>query len=42
MLDGSKEKSSLQTGDIFWRLAATHIGHDIGLTDLWVIAIEPK
>ena len=42
MPDGRKEKSSLQTGDILWRLATTHVGHDIGLTDLWVIAIEPK
>jgi hypothetical protein len=42
MPDGRKEKSSLKTGEIAWRLAATHIGHNLGTTDLWVIAIEPK
>jgi len=42
MQDGRKEKSSLKTGDIVWRLAATHVGHNLGQTDLWVIAIEPK
>jgi hypothetical protein len=40
--DGRIEKSSLDTGDIAWRPAATHIGHNLGQTDLWVIAIEPK
>ena len=25
-----------------WRLAATHVGHNLGKTDLWVIAVEPK
>jgi len=40
--DGRKETSSLKTGEIAWRPAATHIGHNLGQTDLWVIAIEPK
>ncbi len=40
--DGSKQPSTLETGEIAWRLGATHIGHNMGHTDLWVIAIEPK
>jgi hypothetical protein len=40
--DGSKQPSTLKTGEIVWRLGATHIGHNMGHTDLWVIAIEPK
>ena len=42
MPDGRKETSSLKTGEIDWRRAATHVGHNLGRTDLWVIAIEPK
>jgi len=42
MPDGRRETSSLKTGEIVWRHAATHIGHNLGKTDLWVIAIEPK
>ena len=42
MPDGRKETSSLKTGEIAWRRSATHIGHNLGKTDLWVIAIEPK
>jgi hypothetical protein len=40
--DGRKESSSLQTDEIVWRHGATHVGHNLGKTDLWVIAIEPK
>jgi hypothetical protein len=40
--NGEKQPSTLKTGEIAWRLAATHIGHNMGHTDLWVIAIEPK
>jgi hypothetical protein len=40
--DGTKQASTLKTGEIAWRLGATHIGHNMGHTDLWVIAIEPK
>ena len=40
--DGRKETSTLKTGEIAWRLAATHVGHNLSKTDLWVIAIEPK
>jgi quercetin dioxygenase-like cupin family protein len=42
MPDGSEEPSTLQTGEIAWRLASTHIGQNLGTTNLWVIAIEPK
>jgi quercetin dioxygenase-like cupin family protein len=42
MPDGREEPSTLQTGEIAWRLGATHIGQNLGTTDLWVIAIEPK
>jgi hypothetical protein len=42
MPDGREEPSTLQTGAITWRLGATHIGQNLGNTDLWVIAIEPK
>jgi hypothetical protein len=40
--DGTKQPSTLNTGEIVWRLAATHVGHNLGRTDLWVIAVEPK
>ncbi|HVM59399.1 MAG TPA: hypothetical protein VMV72_00900 [Verrucomicrobiae bacterium] len=40
--DGRTETSTLKTGEIAWRRGGTHIGHNIGKTDLWVIAIEPK
>ncbi|MGD1030303.1 MAG: hypothetical protein ABSA05_04105 [Opitutaceae bacterium] len=40
--DGHTEDSSLRTGDCLWRLGQTHIGRNIGQTDLWVIAVEPK
>ena len=42
MPDGRKETSSLKTGEIGWRRGGTHIGHNLGKTDLWVIAVEPK
>lgn len=42
MPDGKEETATLQTGEIAWRPAATHIGQNLGKTDLWVIAIEPK
>jgi hypothetical protein len=40
--DGSHQPSTLKTGEVVWRLGATHIGHNMGHTDLWVIAVEPK
>lgn len=40
--DGTHQPSTLKTGEIGWRLAATHVGHNLGATDLWVIAVEPK
>lgn len=42
MPDGRTEVSTLKTGEIVWRRGGTHVGHNIGTTDLWVIAIEPK
>jgi hypothetical protein len=42
MPDGRKEPATLKTGEIDWRQGATHVGHNVGKTDLWVIAIEPK
>jgi quercetin dioxygenase-like cupin family protein len=42
MPDGREEPSTLETGEIAWRPASTHIGQNLGKTDLWVIAIEPK
>ena len=42
MPDGREEPSTLQTGEVVWRPGATHIGQNLGKTDLWVIAIEPK
>jgi hypothetical protein len=42
MPDGTEEPSTLKTGEVGWRLDATHIGQNLGQTALWVIAIEPK
>lgn len=40
--NGEKQPSTLKTGEIVWRPGATHVGHNMGSTELWVIAIEPK
>ena len=40
--DGTQEPSNLKDGEIAWRRAATHIGQNLGKTDLWVIAVELK
>jgi hypothetical protein len=40
--DGTKQPSTLKTDEVTWRLGQTHTGHNLGDTDLWVIAIEPK
>ena len=40
--DGTHQPSTLETGEIVWRPGATHVGHNLGTTDLWVIAVEPK
>ena len=42
MEDGSKQPSTLKTGEVGWRPGATHTGHNLGHTNLWVIAVEPK
>lgn len=40
--DGRTQPSTLKTDEVAWRLGQTHMGHNLGDTDLWVIAIEPK
>jgi quercetin dioxygenase-like cupin family protein len=40
--DGEKQPSTLKTGEIAWRPGVTHVGHNMGSTDLWVIVVEPK
>jgi hypothetical protein len=40
--DGHSEPSTLSTGETVWRRGSTHIGQNLGDTDLWVIAVEPK
>lgn len=40
--NGQKQPSSLKTGEIVWRPGATHVGHNMGSTELWVICVEPK
>jgi hypothetical protein len=40
--DGREEPSTLTTGETAWRRGTTHIGQNLGNTDLWVIAVEPK
>jgi hypothetical protein len=42
MPDGRQQRSTLKTGEIVWRQGGTHVGHNIGKTDLRAIAIEPK
>lgn len=42
MPDGREEPSTLKTGEVVWRQGGTHIGQNLGPTNLWVIAIEPK
>ncbi len=40
--DKRQEDSSINTDDCLWRKGSTHVGNNIGASDLWVIAIEPK
>jgi len=40
--DGSKKPSTLQTGEVTWRLGETHTGHNLDNTELRVVAVEPK
>jgi hypothetical protein len=42
MPDGHEEPSTLKTGESGWRRGGIHIGQNLGDTNLWVIAIEPK
>jgi hypothetical protein len=40
--DGTVQQSTLKTDEVSWRPAQTHKGHNLGDTNLWVVAIEPK
>ena len=40
--DGKILPSTLKTDEVTWRGGQTHKGHNLGDTDLWVVAIEPK
>jgi mannose-6-phosphate isomerase-like protein (cupin superfamily) len=40
--NGKVQPSTLTTGEVVWRPGQTHQGHNLGNTNLWVIAIEPK
>ncbi|MGH9604194.1 MAG: hypothetical protein ACRD3N_00705 [Terracidiphilus sp.] len=40
--DGQRQPSTLKTGEIVWHPASTHVGHNVGSTNLWVIIVEPK
>jgi len=40
--DGSTRTATLKTDSVSWRLAETHKAHNVGDSDLWVVAIEPK
>jgi quercetin dioxygenase-like cupin family protein len=42
MPDGRREPSSLKTGETAWRRGGTHIGQNLGKTNFWAIAVEPK
>lgn len=42
LADGRTQPSTLKTDEVAWRAGQTHEGHNLGNTDLWVIAIEPK
>jgi len=40
--NGQKQPVNLRAGEIVWSLEATHVGHNMGSTELWVICVEPK
>jgi hypothetical protein len=40
--DGREEPSTLATGEVAFRRGTTHVGQNLGNTDLWVVAVEPK
>jgi quercetin dioxygenase-like cupin family protein len=42
MPDGREEPSTLRTGETVWRRGGTHVGQNVGKTELWAIAVEPK
>jgi hypothetical protein len=40
--DGSLKDTQLKTGSCVWRPAQTHAGENVGKSDYWAIAVEPK
>jgi quercetin dioxygenase-like cupin family protein len=40
--DGHVENAVLKAGEVGWRAGTTHSGQNVGQTELWTIAIEPK
>jgi hypothetical protein len=40
--DGSVQATTLKSDEVTWRRGETHKGHNLGDTNLWVVAIEPK
>jgi hypothetical protein len=40
--DGSVQLTTLHDDEVGWRSGQTHVGHNLGDTNLWVVAIEPK
>jgi len=40
--NGQKQPVNLRAGEIVWSREQTHVGHNIGSTELWVICVEPK
>ena len=40
--NGQKQPLNLRAGEIVWSREQTHVGHNFGSTELWVICVEPK
>lgn len=40
--DGSRQFSTLRPDEVAWRLAQTHKERNLGHTNFWAIAVEPK
>jgi len=40
--DGTIQPSTLKTDEVSWRPGQTHKGRNLGDTNLWVVAVEPK
>lgn len=42
LADRSVQFSTLRANEVAWRAGETHKSHNLGRTDLWAIAVEPK